>query len=153
MSCASGCDITYWCICMKNFVDEKMRTQLTMRALTRMWNSVFVSMVKGKKSRSSISKLFFPSGDGTFGRIERLNIQPDPFDRFAKFGERSVLTLLISREVTFDGKKNSYLSLSFLSSFFFLLLILSIRQKFVTCVWHFGALGPRENLSTNRRRQ
>lgn len=105
-------------ICVKNFVTirkpfARSRVKFNFREHGRRQKVTFVYL-----------QLFFPSRDDTFGRIGRLNIQPDPsFRSFRKFGERSVLTLLISRKVTFDDKKNSFLSLFLLLVFFFFYIL------------------------------
>jgi len=105
----------------KEFCHREMHTQLTIPTEDAHAHAHVKFSFRKHDERQKVTfvylQLFFPSRDGIFGQIGRLNIQPDPFDRFAKFGERSVLTLLISRKVTFDGKKNSYLFPSFFFPF------------------------------------
>lgn len=64
-------------------------------------------------------------------------------------GERSILMLLISTTLLLrNGEICFFFSLSF-SLFLCLFPTILSAPKFVTSAWHFGTLGPRENLSTS----
>lgn len=122
-------------------------------ARTHMWDSICVSTVRRKKSRSSISGFSF-QGKRYLGRIGRLElgilrsitIHPIVFQSLRYSRKRSIHTLLISPLLLAHAE----IVFSPLPSVFFSFFNPLRAENLSFPLWHFGTLGPRENLSERR---